>query len=354
MTDRRRARPGTAPPAATPSTSSTRSATATSCSPAATGSTPTSSRSPGPRRRWAGRSSTTTAPGQRALLHGALVSEGEMAEDPPLPRTDRPDAPLYLARYLRAAGPATAPEADTDAPEADSATPLYLRRFRERGADRRRPRRAAAGLERRARSSRRAWAEVTRTKEIVPETAGRRAARWPPRSGSSGTASTQGYSTDARPHPDGRLAGPPARPRAVASASATASRSGSSAPTPTGPARPPSTSTAACSTASTSGGRDAEVTEPRADRRAAATSRSGPPTGLRDVTAPFRKYHADDGEATSGWPSATGRAGWSRSTASTDPAGRGRPDPPVADHPACCTSSRRPAACAGSGRASTG
>ena len=43
------ARPGTASPAARPSTSSTRSAPATRCSPAATGPTPTSRRSPGPR-----------------------------------------------------------------------------------------------------------------------------------------------------------------------------------------------------------------------------------------------------------------------------------------------------------------
>ena len=68
-----------------------------------------------------------------------------MAEDPPrgpetpLPRTERPDAPLYLASYLRRRARAAAPEASTDpeadAPEADPSTPLYLRRFRERRAD---------------------------------------------------------------------------------------------------------------------------------------------------------------------------------------------------------------------------
>jgi catechol 2,3-dioxygenase len=56
------ARPGTARPAATRSTSSTRPGTATRCSPAATGSTRTTSPSPGPRPRWAARSSTTRAP----------------------------------------------------------------------------------------------------------------------------------------------------------------------------------------------------------------------------------------------------------------------------------------------------
>jgi hypothetical protein len=61
-----------------------------------------------------------------------------MAEEPrdgesPLPRTERPDAPLYLASYLRRRARATTPEAEDN--EADSATPLYLRRFRERRAD---------------------------------------------------------------------------------------------------------------------------------------------------------------------------------------------------------------------------
>src|SRR5215207_2014428 len=56
------ARPVTGPPAGTPSTSSIPSATATRCSPAATGSTPTTRSSPGPRPRWGGPSSTTRAP----------------------------------------------------------------------------------------------------------------------------------------------------------------------------------------------------------------------------------------------------------------------------------------------------
>ena len=32
-----------------------------------------------------------------------------MAEDPPLPRTERPEAPLYLASYLRRRARAAAP-----------------------------------------------------------------------------------------------------------------------------------------------------------------------------------------------------------------------------------------------------
>ena len=78
-----------------------------------------------------------------------------------LPRTERPDAPAYLTRHLsrRAAAPAPAPERDDPQEE----TPLYLRRFRERGtSDEVLYDGAVVG-------SSRAWAEVTRTKEIVPE-----------------------------------------------------------------------------------------------------------------------------------------------------------------------------------------
>jgi len=72
---------------ATPSTSSTRWATATSSSRAATGSIPTSSRSPGPRRRWVGRSSTTTARSTSASSrctrdHGATAAAGVPAYRP--------------------------------------------------------------------------------------------------------------------------------------------------------------------------------------------------------------------------------------------------------------------------------
>jgi catechol 2,3-dioxygenase len=57
----RRTRRVTAPRAVSASTSSTRWATGTRCSPAATGSTRARSRSRGPRPRWVGRCSTTTA-----------------------------------------------------------------------------------------------------------------------------------------------------------------------------------------------------------------------------------------------------------------------------------------------------
>lgn len=76
-----------------------------------------------------------------------------------LPRTDRPDAPAYLTRHqARRTAPAPAP----DAP--DDATPLYLRRFRERQLDG-----DAVEYDGEVVSPSRSWAEVTRTKEIVPE-----------------------------------------------------------------------------------------------------------------------------------------------------------------------------------------
>ena len=77
-----------------------------------------------------------------------------------LPRTERPDAPAYLTRHLaRRTGPAVTPEDKTD-----EGTPLYLRRFRERDH-----RSDPVMYDGNVIGSSRAWAEVTRTKEIVPE-----------------------------------------------------------------------------------------------------------------------------------------------------------------------------------------
>jgi broad specificity phosphatase PhoE len=80
-----------------------------------------------------------------------------------LPRTERPDAPAYLTRYLDRQGRTAAPVEDVD-----SSTPLYLRRFRER--------REGNSLEDvvpaydgELLTATRGWAEVTRSKEIVPE-----------------------------------------------------------------------------------------------------------------------------------------------------------------------------------------
>jgi hypothetical protein len=97
-----------------------------------------------------------------------------VAEDPPLPRTERPDAPLYLASYLRRRARAAAPEPGGEpAPaetEADTTTPLYLRRFRERRADPDAPDAPPPVWNGEPLEVTRAWAEITRTKEVVPET----------------------------------------------------------------------------------------------------------------------------------------------------------------------------------------
>jgi len=77
----------------------------------------------------------------------------------PLPRTERPDAPAYLTRHQsrRSATPAAADERD-------ETVPLYLRQFRGRGdgAD-------PVVHDGTVIGSSRAWADVTRTKEIVPQ-----------------------------------------------------------------------------------------------------------------------------------------------------------------------------------------
>lgn len=87
-----------------------------------------------------------------------------VSDRPELPRTERPDAPAYLTRHLGRTPPRPQFE-----PAPDAGVPLYLRRFRERGE-------AGSELDRpvplwqgEELGVTRAWAEVTRTKEIVPE-----------------------------------------------------------------------------------------------------------------------------------------------------------------------------------------
>ena len=91
---------------------------------------------------------------------------------PRLPRTDRPDAPAYLRSYLDRAGSGPA-DVRPGGPNGDAGVPLYLRSFRAR-------QRAGGNGAAPATSPDvswqgedlgvpPAWAEVTRTKEIVPE-----------------------------------------------------------------------------------------------------------------------------------------------------------------------------------------
>ena len=97
-----------------------------------------------------------------------MTMTGPDATHVTLPRTERPDAPAYLQRYFDREARGLRPEvADPAQPEDD--VPLYLRRFRDR-------RTGDTGLEAPVPlwegadvGATRAWAEVTRTKEIVPE-----------------------------------------------------------------------------------------------------------------------------------------------------------------------------------------
>ncbi len=93
-------------------------------------------------------------------------------ELPVFPRTERPDAPAYLQRHQqREADRRAAPPVEAGDP--DDSTPLYLRRFRDRAQtpsalaphelDR------APVFEGEPLDTTTAWAEVTRTKEIVAE-----------------------------------------------------------------------------------------------------------------------------------------------------------------------------------------
>lgn len=113
-------------------------------------------------------------------------------DEVPLPRTERPDAPLYLARYLerRAREQRALPNEPPD-----DGTPLYLRRFRARretGEGLLSPPPLWSGGD--GQPATEAWAENTRTKEIVP----------PPEAREEAVleihvvrhAETQGYSVD--------------------------------------------------------------------------------------------------------------------------------------------------------------
>ncbi len=81
-------------------------------------------------------------------------------DGPALPRTERPDPPAYLTRHLARRTATTGAEEQT----ADDATPLYLRQFRGREH-----RSDPVMYDGNVIGTSRSWAEVTRTKEIVPE-----------------------------------------------------------------------------------------------------------------------------------------------------------------------------------------
>lgn len=97
------------------------------------------------------------------------------SEDPRvnLPRTERPDAPAYLQRH-QARLKSAAENAHADAlarHDEDEDQPLYLRRFRARTDAQpvHSPLEAPPTFHGQEVGTSRAWAEVTRTKEVVPE-----------------------------------------------------------------------------------------------------------------------------------------------------------------------------------------
>ena len=92
-----------------------------------------------------------------------MTAENGERSAPAFRRTDRTDAPYYLARYTERAGlkrssPAASPT------DADEDLPLYLRRFRERGTETA----SAALLEVDGERFTREFAGTSRDKEIVP------------------------------------------------------------------------------------------------------------------------------------------------------------------------------------------
>ncbi|MGF1662771.1 MAG: histidine phosphatase family protein [Kineosporiaceae bacterium] len=97
-----------------------------------------------------------------------------MSTDTPVwRRTDRTDAPLYLSRYTARRGATQAgadgASADADQAAADSAAPLYLRRFRERQATTAGSPERSAVLEVDGERFTPDYAAVTRSHEIIPE-----------------------------------------------------------------------------------------------------------------------------------------------------------------------------------------
>ena len=209
---RRRARPARRHPRLHASTSSTRSATATRSSPAATGSTRTSSRSPGPRRRWAGPCSTTTARSTSASSRCTLMTETASRSRsglPPYGPHRRPVLPGQIHRTARAQAVRAVRE-----PRRGGRRPAPLP-APVPGARRTARPRSAALLEVDGERFTREFAGATRDKEIVPP---------PERKAQEDFATeiriirhgiTQGYSDRLRPDPDGRLAVAPARAQPV-------------------------------------------------------------------------------------------------------------------------------------------
>lgn len=86
-----------------------------------------------------------------------------------LPRTERPDAPAYLQRYQERQARGGAPTVEPGALADDDDTPLYLRRFRDRRSTSSTLEAPVPLWEGADVGATRAWADVTRSREIIPE-----------------------------------------------------------------------------------------------------------------------------------------------------------------------------------------
>ncbi len=117
--------------------------------------------------------------------------DDDVAAESGFRRTDRTDAPLYLARYTERQR-----RAATSEPDPDDATPLYLRRFRDReNHTPTQPR--SVMLEENGERFTRQYAEVTRSHEIVPTPEVRERDTYVTEIRIIRHGITQGYSTDA-------------------------------------------------------------------------------------------------------------------------------------------------------------
>jgi len=125
------------------------------------------------------------------------VSEGpEEPTTKTFRRTDRTDAPLYLARYSERRATTTVPSSGRpEAREGDTETPLYLRRFRDRAPGAATPTRSVP-LEHGGERFSPEYAGVTRSHEIIPEVP-READGYVTEIRIIRHGITQGYSTDA-------------------------------------------------------------------------------------------------------------------------------------------------------------
>jgi hypothetical protein len=264
-----------------------------------------------------------------------------MSDRPQFPRTERDEAPLYLARYLERQAKAREPE-----PE-DEDTPLYLRRFRQRRESQTITDQLPPLYQRVGHGMQQALSEDNRNKEIsAPPAARPQVANevYLVRHGE-----TQGYSTESGLTPLGAwqahtyghtLAKRVKSGETVVVRHAATNRAGQTAESIHRGLLDGLASSRRTSRSSSPGPWTSSATSPSRPPTACATS----PPPSAGTTRCSRSSSAP--------PSATGPCGWWRSTGSGGPS-RGAPTrSSTGSRSRCSTSSRRPCACGASGRAS--